>query len=55
MFTYPVLLWFLPVLGVVILIHIINLRRHRRIEWAAMEFLLASYKRNKTRVILQQL
>ncbi|GHT44442.1 membrane protein [Planctomycetales bacterium] len=55
MFTYPVLLWFLPVLGVVILIHIINLRRHRRIEWAAMEFLLASYQRNKTRLLLQQL
>ena len=55
MFTYPALLWFLPILGAVILIHLINMFRHKKIEWAAMEFLLASYKKSRTRIILQQL
>jgi len=55
MFTYPALLWFLPILGAVVLIHLINMFRHRRVEWAAMEFLLASYKKSRTRIILQQL
>ena len=55
MFTYPALLWFLPILGAVILIHIINMFRHRRVEWAAMEFILASYKKSRTRILLQQL
>ena len=30
----------LPLIAVPLLIHLINLRRHRRIQWAAMEFLL---------------
>jgi hypothetical protein len=55
MFTYPALLWFLPILGAVVLIHLINMFRHRRVEWAAMEFLLASYKKSRTRLLLQQL
>ncbi|HEY2881838.1 MAG TPA: BatA domain-containing protein, partial [Pirellulales bacterium] len=38
-----------------IAIHLINLMRHRRIEWAAMEFLLVSQKRNRTWVMLKQL
>ncbi len=38
-----------------ILIHLINLMRHRKIEWAAMEFLLVSQKRNRTWVMLKQL
>jgi len=55
MFTYPALLWFLPILGAVVLIHLINMFRHRKVEWAAMEFLLASYKKSRTRILLQQL
>jgi Mg-chelatase subunit ChlD len=38
-----------------VLIHLINLLRHRRVDWAAMEFLLASQKKNRTWVILKQL
>lgn len=41
--------------GVPILIHLINMMRHRRVEWAAMEFLLASQKKNRTYVMLKQL
>ena len=55
MFIYPALLWFLPILGAVILIHLINRLRHRRVEWGAMEFVLASYKKSRTRILLQQL
>lgn len=54
-FSYPAFLWFLPLLGVVVLIHLINMFRHRRVEWAALEFLLASYKKSRTRILLQQL
>jgi hypothetical protein len=45
----------LPIVAVPILIHLINLMRHRRIEWAAMEFLLESQRRNRTWVMLKQL
>lgn len=45
----------LPLLAVPIVIHLINLMRHRRIEWAAMEFLLESQKRNSRWIILKQL
>ena len=37
------------------LIHLINMMRHRRVEWAAMEFLLLSQKKHRTWVILKQL
>ena len=54
-FVYPALVWGLLIAGVPVLIHLINLLRHRRVQWAAMEFLLASQKRNRTRVLLKQL
>ena len=41
--------------GVPILIHLINMMRHRRVEWAAMEFLLVSQRKNRTWIILKQL
>lgn len=45
----------LPLIAVPLLIHLINLRRHRRVQWAAMEFLLESQKRNKKWIFLRQL
>ncbi len=45
----------LPLIGVPLLIHLINLRRRRRIDWAAMDFLLASQKRRKKSILLLQL
>lgn len=59
-FLHPSLFWTLglPTLGVVaipVLIHLINMMRHRRVEWAAMEFLLVSQKKNRTWVMLKQL
>lgn len=38
-----------------VLIHLINMMRHQRVQWAAMEFLLASYKKHRTWVWLKQL
>lgn len=37
-----------------VLIHLINRLRHRRVRWAAMEFLLASHRKNRNRVRLRQ-
>jgi hypothetical protein len=54
-FVYPSLLAGLVLVGVPVLIHLINMMRHRRVPWAAMEFLLASQKKNRTWVLLKQL
>ncbi len=50
----PLVWWGLPVAAAPILIHLINLLRHRRVKWAAMEFLLASQKKYRTRILLKQ-
>ncbi len=54
-FVHPALLWGLLAVGVPVLIHLINMFRHRRVRWAAMEFLLVSQRRNRTWVLLRQL
>ena len=51
----PLLWWGLPLAAAPVVIHLINLLRHRRVPWAAMEFLLASQKRYRTRVLLKQI
>ncbi|MCG8451253.1 MAG: BatA domain-containing protein [Pirellulales bacterium] len=45
----------LPLIALPLLIHLINLRRHKRVQWAAMDFLLESQKRNKKWILLRQL
>lgn len=55
-FDFTSLLWWgLPLAAAPVIIHLINLLRHRRVEWAAMEFLLASQRKYRTRVLLKQL
>ncbi|MEQ8837827.1 MAG: BatA domain-containing protein, partial [Lacipirellulaceae bacterium] len=44
-----------PLVLVPLLIHLINLRRRRVVEWAAMDFLLESQKRNRKWIVLRQL
>jgi len=51
----PLVWWGLPLAAAPILIHLINLLRYRRVPWAAMEFLLASQRKYRTRVLLKQL
>ena len=53
-FANPLLLWGLLLVGVPVLIHLINLLRHRRVHWAAMEFLLASQKKNSSWIKLKE-
>ncbi|MGD0896669.1 MAG: BatA domain-containing protein [Thermoguttaceae bacterium] len=54
-FVHPLLLWGLPVVAAPVVIHLINLLRHRRVEWAAMEFLLISQRKHRTWIVLKQL
>lgn len=51
----PFLWWGLPFVAAPVVIHLINLLRHRRVPWAAMEFLLASQRKYRTRVLLKQI
>ena len=53
--VYPLFYWGLLAVGVPVLIHLINMFRHQPVQWAAMEFLLASQKKFRTWVILKQL
>src|SRR5271169_1777667 len=41
--------------SVPIIIHLINRMRFKRIQWAAMEFLLKAQKRTRRRLIIEQL
>ncbi|NIP84196.1 MAG: hypothetical protein GTO03_00985 [Planctomycetales bacterium] len=56
-FTFPSLfyIWLLPLVALPVLIHLINLLRHRRVSWAAMEFLLESKKKHQNWIRLKQL
>ncbi|MCA9192014.1 MAG: BatA domain-containing protein [Planctomycetales bacterium] len=53
-FLFQPLTWGFLLVGVPILIHLINMLRHRRQRWAAMDFLLESYRRNRRWVLLKQ-
>lgn len=55
-FDFTSLLWWgLPLAAAPVVIHLINLLRHRVVDWAAMEFLLASQRKYRTRILLKQL
>jgi hypothetical protein len=54
LFLYPALAAGFFFVGVPLLVHLINLLRHKRQRWAAMEFLLASYRKQKKWVRLRQ-
>jgi len=54
-FVHPALLAGMALVGIPVLIHLINMLRHRRVQWAAMEFLLQSQKKNRTWIMMKQL
>src|SRR5262245_8812516 len=54
-FVHQALTWGILLALVPLLIHLINMMRHRRVHWAAMEFLLASYKKHRKWIWLKQL
>lgn len=47
LFLNPLLLWGLLATSVPILIHLINKRRHKTIQWAAMQFLLKATRESR--------
>lgn len=53
-FGFPALTWAFLLALAPLLIHLINLLRHRRVQWAAMDFLLQSYKKHRKWVWLRQ-
>lgn len=53
-FAYSPLAWGFLLVLVPLLIHLINLVRHKKTPWAAMEFLLESYRKNRRWVWLKQ-
>ncbi len=53
-FVHSFLTWGFLLPLVPLLIHLINMMRHQRVQWAAMEFLLASYKKSRRWVWLRQ-
>jgi hypothetical protein len=56
LFLNPIFFWVgVGAISAPIIIHLINRMRYRRIRWAAMEFLLKSQKRNRRRLIIEQL
>ena len=55
-FVSPILLWSgLIAVSLPIIIHLLNKRRFRRVDWAAMDFLLQAQKINRRRVKLEDL
>lgn len=54
-FIHQPLTWGFFLVLVPLLIHLINMMRHRRVKWAAMEFLLQSYKKHRKWIWLKQL
>jgi hypothetical protein len=53
-FVHQSLTWGFLLALVPLVIHLINLVRRRRIQWAAMDFLLQSYQKHRTWILLQQ-
>lgn len=47
LFLSPLLLWFLAAAMVPIAIHLLNRRRHKTIQWAAMQFLLKATRESR--------
>lgn len=54
-FVHQALTWGFLLALVPLLIHLINMMRHQRVQWAAMEFLLRSYKKHRKWIWLKQL
>lgn len=54
-FLFPTLTWGFLLVLLPVLIHLINRLRHQRVQWAAMQFLMASYKKHQRWVWLKQL
>lgn len=50
----PLMLWGLGAASIPIILHLLNKRRFRETQWAAMRFLLAAIRKNQRRIRLEQ-
>lgn len=48
------LLWGLAIVAAPVIIHLINMLRHKRVKWAAMEFLLAGQRKHSSWIRLKE-
>ena len=46
-FLFQPLTWGFLLAAVPVLVHLINMLRHRKQSWAAMDFLMASYRKHR--------
>lgn len=46
-FISPLLLWFLAAASIPVIIHLLNKRRHKTLQWAAMQFLLKATRESR--------
>ncbi|MEM8865678.1 MAG: BatA domain-containing protein, partial [Planctomycetota bacterium] len=54
-FLFPSLLWIgLPLIAAPVLLHLLNLRKQRKVQWAAMDFLIESDQQNRRWVNLRE-
>jgi hypothetical protein len=54
-FIHPALAWGALLASVPLLIHLLNRQRHRPLQWAAMRFVMAAYKRTRRRAQMENL
>ncbi len=54
-FLNPIWLFALPLIGLPILIHLLNQRRHRTVDWGAMQFLLSAKRMSRGMARLRQI
>lgn len=54
-FVHQPLTWGFFLVLLPLLIHLINMMRHRRVSWAAMDFLLQAYRKHRKWIWLKQL
>lgn len=54
-FLHPALVWGTCLAAVPLLIHLFNRQRHKPLAWAAMQFVLAAYRKTRRRAQLENL
>src|SRR5215469_14796449 len=54
-FLNPLLIWGVLLGAIPLIIHLLNRRRFRRVEWAPMHYLKLTIQRNRRRIELEQL
>lgn len=53
-FNHPAMLAWLAAAAAPLIIHLLNRRRHREMEWAAMQYLLAAVQKHSRRIRVEQ-